>query len=571
MTWVRRGLYGVAVLAGVWSVVVAATGGVTLAVAGLRLSSRAPENPLIVALVAVVVATMLLPARQRSATLAADWHWLSDVAHRRGRVTAELLVGGLALVIVVLGLREGTFVASGSDAFGYISEARMWAEGATEVEVPLMREVAGSAPAEVFAPLAYRPATRTGAIVPIVAPGLPWLMALFETVGGRGAMFYVIPLLAGLAVWATARLATTLAGPAAGLCAAVLLATSPSFLYQITAAPMSDVPATAWWALAWSLLAWRHRAAPLACGAAAGMAILTRPNLVPLALVLALSLAWTRADRWPSLAAFAFGSAPACIAIAFLNQYWYGGPLNSGYGALGPLFRIEHFVPNLQRYPVWLVESQTPVLAAALAAPFVVGPRRLAAALLVFAAAVYGCYAFYAPFDAWWFLRFLLPAFPPLIALTAAVLVQASARLPSTLRALTVAAVVALVAWHGVDYAVKQNTFRTAGELRYATVGEYVAQHLPSNAVFFAMQHSGSAWFYSGRPSLRYDLLPADRLDPLVAALQRRGRPVYFVVEEWEVERIKERFPAASVTRTLDALPLTVLPGPTRVYAVQQR
>ena len=447
----------------------------------------------------------------------------------------------------------------------------MWSGGATEVEVPLMRQLEGIAPAEVFAPLAYRPSPRPGAIVPVVAPGLPWLMAIFETAGGGGAMYYVVPLLAGLAVWATGRIGMALAGPAAGLCAAVLLATSPPFLYQITAAPMSDVPVTAWWALAVSLLASGHRAAPLACGVAAGVAILIRPNLVPLAVVLAGYLAWNRPDRWRTLAGFALGAAPACLVIGLLNQYWYGGPLHSGYGALGPLFRAAHLVPNLQRYPLWLVDSQTPVLALSVVAPFLVAPRRLAAALLVFAAAVYGCYAFYAPFDAWWFLRFLLPAFPALLALTAAAVVTLAARLPSHLRAMATMAVMAAVAWHGVDYAVKQNTFRTAGELRYATVGEYVAQRLPANAVVFAMQHSGSVWYYSGRPSLRYDLLPAGRLDSLVAALHRRGRSVYFVVEEWEVDRIRELFPAAAATRTLDTLPLAVLPGPTRIYEVTHR
>jgi hypothetical protein len=569
MTRLRGWLYALAVLAAGWALVVVATGGVTLAVGGLRLSSRNPANPVLVALAAAALATAVTPRGERWRTLAADWRWVLDFAQRRATLVAELVVISLSLVVAGIGVREGTFVAAGSDAFGYLSEARMWAAGASEIEMPLMRELEGTAPAEVFAPLAYRPSVRPAAIVPVVAPGLPWLMALFEIAGGAGAMYYVVPLLAGVAVWATGRIGRAVAGPAAAIGAAVLLATSPSFLYQITAPPMSDVPVTAWWALALSLLASGHGAAPLACGVAAGIAILIRPNLVPLAVIVAGYLVWVRTDRWRALARFAAGVAPGCFAIGLLNQYWYGGPLSSGYGALDALFRPEHLLPNLQRYPVWLVDSQTPVVALAIVAPFVAAARRLAAALLVFVAGVYACYAFYAPFDAWWFLRFLLPAFPALLALTAAALVQLASRLPARLRPVATTVAIAAVAWHGIDYAVTQNTFRTDGELRYATVGAYVADHLPRSAVVMAMQHSGSAWYYSGRPSIRYDLLPADRFDPLIAALQRRGRAVYLLVEEWEVDRIRERFPTAVATRALDELPMAVLPGPTRIYAVR--
>src|SRR4030095_1397738 len=40
-------------------------------------------------------------------------------------------------------------------------------------------------------------------------------------------------------------------------------------------------------------------------------------------------------------------------------------------------------------------------------------------ALAVLIAAVWFCYLFYNPFDVWWYLRFLLPAFPAMFVLTA--------------------------------------------------------------------------------------------------------------------------------------------------------
>jgi hypothetical protein len=592
MIALRRSLYGLSTLAAVWAVVVAATGGLELGLGPLRLSSRTPTNPLLVALLAAGAAVALLPAGQRRAVLVADWMWLSRLITRHSRVTSHIAAGGLVLIVVALGIREGTFVASGSDSFGYVSEAHMWASGSTEIDVPLMRELDTELPPEAFAPLAYRPSPRPGAIVPIVAPGLPLLMALFESIGGSDAAYYVVSMLAGLAIAATYAVGRRLAGDAAGIAAAILLATSPSFLYQITSPPMSDVPATAWWALALALLPARSRGAIAGAGIAAGMAILTRPNLAPLAAILIAFLVWRRANSQPptpdsqelpisktfgkwELGAgsshalwFMAGVAPACLAIAALNQYWYGGPLDSGYGPLDALFRGEYLVPNLQRYPVWLVDSQTPIVALAFVGPFLAASRPLAITLLAFALAVFACYAFYAPFDAWWFLRFLLPAYPALLALTGAAVVKLAGRLPAGLRGLTASAAIALVAWHGIGFAVARGTFRTDGELRYATVGRYVADHVPSGAVLFAMLHGGSAWHYSGRPTIRYDVVPPDRLDRVVEQMRRRGRATYFVVEEWELARVRERFAGARATRMLDEQPIALLPGPTRIYDV---
>jgi hypothetical protein len=88
------------------------------------------------------------------------------------------------------------------------------------------------------------------ALVPMYAPGLPMQMALFESLGGRDAVFYVMPLLAGVAVWATYALGTCAGGRRVGVVAAVLLAASPTVLFQVTHAPMSDLPAAAWWTVA---------------------------------------------------------------------------------------------------------------------------------------------------------------------------------------------------------------------------------------------------------------------------------------------------------------------------------
>ena len=44
-------------------------------------------------------------------------------------------------------------------------------------------------------------------------------------------------------------------------------------------------------------------------------------------------------------------------------------PLESGYGSLDTIFSVQHVLPNLARYPRWLVESHTPLVLLALVAP----------------------------------------------------------------------------------------------------------------------------------------------------------------------------------------------------------
>lgn len=48
---------------------------------------------------------------------------------------------------------------------------------------------------------------------------------------------------------------------------------------------------------------------------------------------------------------FGIGSVPACFIVAYLNDYWYGSPLASGYGPMaGTLYRWDYFWPNVMDY-----------------------------------------------------------------------------------------------------------------------------------------------------------------------------------------------------------------------------
>ncbi|HLG59063.1 MAG TPA: glycosyltransferase family 39 protein [Vicinamibacterales bacterium] len=291
----RRFSLAITGLAVAWALVITVSGGFVVRLGAMRVSSRSPVNPLLIALAAGALAWMLSPRGRRGRVLASDLRLAATGVGRlvTARWFAGLMAAAISVGIVMVGLVQGARVAGGSDAYGYVSQAEWWASGTFRFDEPLIREFAGRISREALVPLAYLPIGTDGAIVPMYAPGLPLTMAAVQRVGGREAVFYVVPLLGGLAIFATYLMGARLAGRAVGLSAAVLLATSPSFLFQLTAAPMSDVPVTAWWALALALVLFESRGAAFASGLAAGAAILTRPNLVPLALIPAALLLWT--------------------------------------------------------------------------------------------------------------------------------------------------------------------------------------------------------------------------------------------------------------------------------------
>jgi hypothetical protein len=514
---------------------------------------------------------------------------------RTGAVLAPIVVAAAIVAAVTFGLRQGLFVAAASDAYGYVSQADLWARGSPIVRQPFARAMVWPNAAETLAPLGYRPyrpAPHGTDIVPLYAPGLPMVMAIFKLLGGPRAVFLVVPLLGGLAIWATYFMGRRLAGPLEGASAAILLASSPPFLFEIVS-PTSDVPATAWWALALGLLMIEGRAPAFGAGVATGLSILTRPNIVVLAAVPGALLVWQalraglRRDakdampgNAPQVSAtaravlFAAGSIPACIAVALINRRLYGSPLASGYAPFTVLFNWSHVWPNLARYPRWLLETATPFVLLAPIAPFVLppvpaarldqtSPRTMAVVWLCFIATVFLSYLFYLPFDDWWYLRFLLPAYPPILVLSSVALVRLLTpftRIAPDAKGFAAAAVVALVARHGVDYAVDRGAPDLwKAEQRYLAVGEYVASALPERAALVSMQHSGAARYYSGRITVRYDLMRPTDLDLVVEELRRLGYYPYLVLDDWEEAKFRDRFQGHSALAGLDWTPVAQL------------
>ena len=539
---IPRTIAAIAVLVGLWSVVVWVTGGGTLTFGGLRVSSTDPLRPLIAAAVLFGV-YVLASGRQRLR---------DDAARAAAAATPARLAVVLALTIGIVAVWHSSWTASGADAYAYVTQADLLLTGRLTVPVPMANEVPWPRPLSTFVPFGYSAVVNQSAIASAVGPGLPLLMAFMKAMGGHAALFLVVPLTAALLVWSTFAIGRHVGSSAIGLGAAWLVATSPAFL-TMTKEPMSDVPAAACWALAtWKALN-TSRLSVVWAGLAAALAILVRPNLVPLAAVIGAGIFWQRSDasvreRVRALGVFAACIVPACLAIAWINATLFGSPLASGYGVTGQLFSISNVPTNMRRYGSWLAETQTPIVFTGLVALLVpwsrLWPPSAKPALLLAACAivVIASYVFYIPFDAWWSLRFFLPAWPAVCIGTSAVIAAAAQAAGMRRREVQAVALVGLGLYTTL-VANRLGVFPEGeGERRYATIAELVRQATDPSSIILASIHAGPIRYYAGRDTMRFDLLDEAWLDRAVAWLTEHGRHPYFLMEDWERPIFEKRF-----------------------------
>ena len=492
------------------------------------------------------------------------------------RLNSDALAASLATAVLVAGLALGSRAASGGDSYGYVSQAALWRQGSLVQPVPLLQKAAWPGAAETLAPLGYRPARRAFAIVPTYAPGLPILMAIAGLFGGACAVYAVVPVCAALLVWLTYRLGLRTGERIVAAGAAVLVATSPTLLFM-TMWPMSDVPVSMFWTAAiLSAAAGGGRGRHVLTGILTGVAILIRPNLllvaiVPAGLVLQHASA-DRAGRWRSVVLFAAGVVPFVAGVAFLNAFLYGSPLESGYGGLNRLYAAGRVPTNLVRHMRWLYESQGPYLFV-FAAGLVAALRRRQHPVLTWGALlallVWMSYLPYHAYSEWWYLRFLLPAFPILCVLAVYGVWTMLAGLGARPRAAITAAFVVAAAAQALGFAMEKEIAGLGeGEQRAVEVGSFARGELPANAIILSGHHSGSLRYYSARTTLRYDRLDPQWLDRTIEMLRAEGLHPYAVLEAWEEPIFRAHFAGQTTVTRLTSPPLAALDSnvPVRVY-----
>jgi len=573
-------IFGAAI---VWTAVLLLAGGFDVTLAGLRIRSNNPTHVAMVA--AAALAAFFLSGGSVRAPLGKVARAIAslalDVSRRHGAIA-----GLLAILTTIAGLQYSTRIAGDSDAYGYVSEADRWLSGPLKQDVPWIGRAPWPQPEWLFSPPGYKPVQLGDrwTIVPTYSPGLPLLFAAAKRIAGHCAIFVIVPLFGGLAVLGTFALGKRMGAPLAGLIAAWFVATSPAML-SILMEPLTDVPVMAAWTWALFFLLGASRASTVAAGLSAALAILIRPNLVPLIPILA---AWflvrARATvdvrrRILDTAMFVGAALPGVLATAAINRFLYGSATTSGYGGLGEQFALGRIWPNLGHYISWYAESQTPLALLGFAA-FAIPLRRdwpslpdrsMCAILGAFVAALWVEYAAYLEFNSWGFLRFLLPSWPLLMLGTAAVLLSWTRGAGRTIGLLIAAIVVATGVWT-VNFADRHGVFDQRQAARHeAILGRLVRARTEPSSVIITLARAGSLRYYSGRLTARYDYLDSAWLDRMVGWLAEQGVHAYALLDQHELEEFRRRFSGQQTTALLDSPAIDYLTGSTLLFDLGPR
>ena len=448
------------------------------------------------------------------------------------------LVIAAFLVYAALLFRYNTFAAGGSDASGYLNAAHLISEGRLKVRVkPLDTLGLDDSWRQVFVPLGFAWAPQPKTIAPSYPLGYPLHMVPFGVAGGwKHAPFYVTPLLALLTLIVTYQLAREISlSQELSVAASALLAVAPSMFNQAVQ-PMSDVIAMFWCTLTVLCAIRGERSArwAAACGAVFAMSVWVRPSNLLLMLAIGFAMRW----RIPRLAIAVAAALPFAIALMAVNRYMYGSGLVTGYGGVGGM--LSWSLPCGLHHLKWLAITMTPfVFPGGLLLGF---DRRVAIAhrlaLLSWFISFLVFYSIYPICDAWWYLRFLVPAFPAILIGAVAVMRD-------------------FVAWPRARYAMIAIVFITGiivcrhyrlgsvhtGEATYPNAIHWAKKQLPPNAIVATMQFSGAYYFYAGELPARYDQLDANRFAEIRAYTGVAGLKWYALVFDWEEKDLFAKMP----------------------------
>ena len=432
--------------------------------------------------------------------------------------------------------------AGGSDSSGYLNQAKALATG--QLWLPA-RTIPGLPPSDnlafFYSQLGTRPDTDPERLVLTYPIGLPLLLAAGRALVGWDHVANIVALihlLGGVALL-YALLRTLDFDPWWSLAGMVVLGASPVYLFMGTQT-MSDVPATVW-CLAAMLAAWRSRERPLwavAAGAAYGIAVLIRPTdillILPLAVVLGLS--------WRRWLGFGMGGLPFAAIQLWYNHAAYGSWSSNGYGDARTLMGWGYAPATLRHYLVYVPLLFTPLALLAAALPWL-GRRHpaRALALALWILAFFGFYTFYQfTADTWWYLRFVLPAVPALIA---AGLWCARALCSRHRRLHTIGiAGLLLAVGYGTYFGYTHWAYSSRrAQATYDDSARWASTNLPNDAIIACMQVSGALRYHTDFVLVRWDCFFPPQRSRIRSVIAASGRPFYAILFPFEHPDALER------------------------------
>lgn len=466
----------------------------------------------------------------------------SRTSRRRRTIGWAAVVVAIGLYGVLLAMHTGAW-AGGSDSSGYLNNARLIRAGKLHESRRVLEGIpAEKLPMYTYVPLGFMP-DQNLELVPTYPMGLSLFMVAVSPFTGWPLAPHATMWLHAMAgvVLMTALGRTLGLSLFASLLGALILALSPLYLLMSLQA-MSDVPALVWCSAAvwFAWLSRKNTLWALAAGASIALAVLVRPSnlliIVPVSLCLGGS--WR---RWLWLG---LGGLPGAVFFGLVNLALYGKAITTGYGDVSGAFSFENVVPTLTNYAQWLPVCLTPGVLLALALPWLTRreTRLIAAVLAAWVLPFLGFYLFYYyTHETWWYLRFVLPAFPALIL--AALLAGQHFATKWNSRTLRMARIIVPLAVLG--WAVYWNTrlsIMDAGhrEKVYPDSARWARAHLPPNSVILSMQMTGALLYHTNLTFLRSDQFDQRNFGPIEQACQAAGRPIYAILFPFETKDVLE-------------------------------
>jgi hypothetical protein len=159
---------------------------------------------------------------------------------------ARLTVLAAAIAVMTIGIWRGTWAVGGSDSSCYALMAAAFAHGRLQPTTYII-DAPWPEASLTFAPGGFVPSpVRADAASPICTPGFSLLLAPLYVIGGRDAIFLLTPVAGGLLVWLTFLLGRELAGPGAGVAAALVVAATPVLVFQPSSSGPTSPPLPSW-------------------------------------------------------------------------------------------------------------------------------------------------------------------------------------------------------------------------------------------------------------------------------------------------------------------------------------
>lgn len=433
--------------------------------------------------------------------------------------------------------------AGGADSSGYLNAAKLLGElQLSAVARPLPAEVIAGAPDEIASPLGFRPIDHK--LVPVYPLGLPLLIAisqkLFGVETGAVALLWFHSLLAILLVYAIA-LELGLSRPAAVI-STLLFAFCPLVIFSAVQM-MSDLPATVWVSLSvFSLLRTQKSLAwNVLAGFAFGVSVLIRPtDIVIFPIVIFAN--WKDAR---SFVACISGAIPCFLFLAITNTILYKSPLASGYPGAGNLFNHINVFPTLERYLTSVPIAITPLWGLIFAFPVWIGKMgfRNSAIMAIWMFSFFVVYAYYQyTQDSWWYLRFVLPASPPLIILACCALDEMWGQHKQWRYRLSYYGFFVAAAIWLIICVIKLPTYNVGDEQRiFKDTATWVQEHVPADSILLTMHASGTFTYYTQHSVIRYDWMKEDQWRHMREYIKDGKISVYAVLFPFEVQDFKDR------------------------------